>query len=72
MWDTSLTPEEKRVLDATIEVMDAIRDLYGGNPANFINEAIPAIHTLQQFARQHWAHRINPVVWGDWTDDVGS
>lgn len=61
------TLEEKRVMDATIECMDAIRDLYGGSPCNFQNEAIPAIHTLQQFARQHWAHRIDPEIWSDWT-----
>jgi hypothetical protein len=63
-----LTAPEQRVLNATLECMDAIRALYGGkNPCNFENEAIPAIHVLQQFARQHWAYRVNPEAWGDWT-----
>jgi len=67
--DVSLTPEEQRVMDACREVMDSIADLYGDQPCNFVNEGVPAIHVLQQFARQHWAHRINPEYWSDWTDN---
>jgi len=68
-----LTPEEQRVMDATQEVMTAIRALYGGrNPHNFVNEGIPAIHVLQNFARQHYVHRVNPEHWSDWTDDEES
>lgn len=62
-----LTDKEARVMWATHEVMDAIRDLYGSAPANFVNEAIPAIHTLQMFALMHYAHRQNPSYWSDWT-----
>lgn len=66
----ALTAAEQRVLDATLEVKAAIKDLYSGrNPYNFVEEGIPAIHVLQQFARQHWAHRINPEAWSDWTED---
>ncbi len=65
-----LTPAEQRVVDATIEVMNAITDLYGGIPHNYSNEAIPAIHVLQQFARQHWAHQVNPNAWSDWCDST--
>lgn len=66
----ALNAAEQRVMDATFEVMAAIRDLYDGhNPCNFVEEGISAIHVLQQFARQHWAHRINPEAWSDWTED---
>jgi hypothetical protein len=64
----NFSPEEERASEAILEVMQAIRDLYGGkNPCNFENEVIPAIHTLQQFVQQHWAHRIYPEEWSDWT-----
>lgn len=63
-----LTPEEQKVLDLTIEIMQATKDLYDGWPHNWDNEGIPAIHVLQQFVHQHWAHRVNPGVWGDWHD----
>jgi hypothetical protein len=70
MNDLKLTDAEQRVMDTTLEVMGAIRDLYGGhNPCNFVEEGIPAIHILQQFARQHWAHRIAPKSWSNWTED---
>lgn len=65
--DSELTPKEQRVIDAIDEVMNAIRDLYDGNPHNFVNEAVPAIHVLQKFALMHWANRLNPY-WSDWVD----
>lgn len=55
-------------MDAIAEVMSAIRAMYGGSyPCNWNNEGIPAVHVLQQFVRQHWAHRIHPELWNDWT-----
>lgn len=72
-YEIGVTVAEKRALDAILEVKAAIVDLYGGrNPYNFVEEGIPAIHILQQFVRQHWAHRINPELWSDWTKDEPS
>lgn len=65
-----LTSQEQRVLDLTIEIMKSMKDLYGTFPHNWENEGIPAIHVLQQFVRQHWAHRINPEVWSNWRDST--
>lgn len=69
MDDLELTDAEQRVIDAISEVMEAIRDLYGGTPHNWDNEVVPAVHVLQQFSQQHWAHRINAGAWGDWTKE---
>jgi hypothetical protein len=67
-----LTKEEQEAADAILNVMEKIRALYGDeNPHNFVNEAIPAIHTLQMFVQQHWAHRVLPEYWSDWTDRTG-
>lgn len=67
-----LNDAEQRVIDAVSDVMTAIRDLYDGEPHNWNEEAIPAVHVLQQFAQQHWAHRIAPDSWGDWTNHESS
>lgn len=65
--EISLTPEEQRAADAILEVVAALRALSpDGAPANFSNEAIPAIHTLQMFVLMHWAHRIHPDYWSNW------
>lgn len=61
-----LTEQEQKVLDLTIEIMKGVEALYGGYPHNWENEGIPAIHVLQQFVRQHWAHRVNPEAWSNW------
>lgn len=68
MADTGLTPTEQKAYDAILDAMQAIRDLYGGYPHNWANEGIPAIHVLQKFVQQHWAHRVAPELWSDWTD----
>jgi hypothetical protein len=62
-----LNAAEKRAADAILVAMAAVYELsQDGEPANFTNEVIPAIHTLQMFVLMHWAHRIHPSFWSDW------
>lgn len=69
--DVELSEGEQRAADAILEVMATLRDLSeDGNPANFTNEAIPAIHTLQMFVLMHWANRLNPGYWADWFHEL--
>jgi hypothetical protein len=58
--DVELNELEQKAMEAISEVMHAIRDLSeeGCGVYNFTNEAIPAVHTLQNFVLMHWSHRI--------------
>ncbi len=69
--ETKLSTDEEIAVEAILDVMRAIENLYGGKmPYNWQNEGIPAVHTLQHFVMQHWAHRVNPEQWADWTMDI--
>ena len=58
-----LTPEERRAMDATVEVLDALHDM--GVKYN-LDELTAAIHVLQGFVKQHVLNRLDPAYWSDW------
>lgn len=64
-----LTPEESAALDAITNVQLQMRRLFDGLPWNWEEEALPAIHVLQSFVKQHYCHRLNPDEWSDWSPD---
>lgn len=70
MTDVSLNKKEQSAADAILDAMRAIRALADSEtPANFENEVVPAIHTLQMFVLMHWAHRIHPDYWSNWFNE---
>lgn len=69
MTNVNLNDKEQKAADAILGAMNAIAELScedGLRPANFTNEVVPAIHTLQMFVLMHWAQRIHPEYWSDW------
>jgi hypothetical protein len=66
--DVSLNAKERRANEAILKAMEAVRDLSdsGPSPYNYVEEVVPAIHTMQMFVLMHWAHRINPQEWSNW------
>ncbi len=65
--DLSLDAAETEAMNAIADTMEAIRYLFNGTSANWVNEGIPAIHVLQGFVKQHYCNRVNPY-WSDWAD----